>query len=515
MNITHYQFNEDHLRSKVAGCWLGKNIGGTLGAPFERTHDHLDLSFYSQELNGEPEPNDDLDLQLVWLEAIERVGLGTITPRVLGEFWLDFVTAGWNEYGVCSANLQNGFFPPLSGSIKNERWKDSNGAWIRSEIWACIFPGNPEYACRYAWMDAAADHSGDGIFAELFTTALQSMAFVQSDIRTLITDALAMIPADSRIAQSVRQVCDAFDQGKDWLETRNDVVDSHQDAGWFQASQNIAFLIIGLLYGRGDFDRTLCHAVNCGDDTDCTAATAGAVMGIILGADAIPEKWTRPIGNGIRTVSIDIMHNNIEIPKTLDALTERTIAQTKAAHRMDPRLPEIATFSDLPTHDFSGGFAPVSEQYTQDILEADTLWMSYPLSSGEMVIAYPDGVEISAGGELRVVLNSNAHNICRMDTCSIRLRPPEGWSVNPGPEITIRKSPGAVEIVLQADVVTHAVTYIPAEIRTRGRNYPEMFCIPVQTKGAVQPNMCGDYKLGLRREQLKFRRANLSQTGNR
>ena len=111
MNIVSYKLDEDYFRQKVSGCWLGKNIGGTLGAPFERTHDHLNLDFYTQDLNGVPEPNDDLDLQLVWLEAIERHGLDRITPRVLGEFWLDFVTAGWNEYGVCCANLQNGFFP--------------------------------------------------------------------------------------------------------------------------------------------------------------------------------------------------------------------------------------------------------------------------------------------------------------------------------------------------------------------------------------------------------------------
>ena len=62
--------------SKVRGCWLGKNIGGTLGAPFEGQQEFQDVSFYTQEnLNGNPEPNDDLDLQLIWLTLAEYYGI--------------------------------------------------------------------------------------------------------------------------------------------------------------------------------------------------------------------------------------------------------------------------------------------------------------------------------------------------------------------------------------------------------------------------------------------------------
>ena len=145
----------ENLQSKIAGCWLGKNIGGTLGAPFEGTRECLDLTFYTQPLRGEPEPNDDLDLQLLWLEMAERYGVEHLTPRLFGEFWLDSIIAGWNEYGVACANMQNGFFPPLSGTLNNRKWGSSNGAWIRSELWACLFPGKPEEAATYAWMDAS------------------------------------------------------------------------------------------------------------------------------------------------------------------------------------------------------------------------------------------------------------------------------------------------------------------------------------------------------------------------
>ena len=93
-------FNEAQYLDKVLGCWTGKNIGGTLGAPFEGRREMQNISFYAQELNGAPAPNDDLDLQLVWLEIAELYGVMNLNCRHFGDAWLGHIVAGWNEYGV-------------------------------------------------------------------------------------------------------------------------------------------------------------------------------------------------------------------------------------------------------------------------------------------------------------------------------------------------------------------------------------------------------------------------------
>ena len=111
---------------KVRGCWAGKNIGGTLGAPMEGDKNMQNVSFYTQELNGVPAPNDDLDLQLVWLAAVETQGIDQITPRLLGEYWDQCIIAPCSEYSVCKMNIANGFMPPLSGAVNNDRFKYSN-----------------------------------------------------------------------------------------------------------------------------------------------------------------------------------------------------------------------------------------------------------------------------------------------------------------------------------------------------------------------------------------------------
>ena len=146
------------------------------------------------------------------------------------------------------------------------------------------------------------------------------------------------------------------------------------------------------------------------------------------------------------------------------------------------------------------------EKYIKEVVEADTLWMSYPLSSGEILICYPEGTEITPGGFLRIVINSNCYNICRMETCSIRLLLPDGWSTTGSPEKIVRKSPGAAEFILHAENLTNAVTYIPVEIRTSGRNLPEMFCVPIQTKDAVEPNLGGVFKQEMQRSLVMGRR---------
>ena len=79
--------NEAEYRSKVLGCWMGKNIGGTLGAPFEWRRQVNDVSFYTQDLGGEPLPNDDLDIQLLWLVALEEKGI-EIDAKTLAEYWV-------------------------------------------------------------------------------------------------------------------------------------------------------------------------------------------------------------------------------------------------------------------------------------------------------------------------------------------------------------------------------------------------------------------------------------------
>ena len=207
------KLNFENYKDKVSACWIGKNIGGTMGTPYECTREILDVKGYVTE-PGEPLPNDDLDLQLIWLLAVEKIGVNNINAMTLGEFWLSYIVPHWNEYGIGKNNMRRGLIPPLSGDYEN-LWKDSNGAWIRTEVWACLAPAAPSIAAKLAIEDAKVDHgAGEGTYAAAFVAALQSAAFAINDLRKCIEIGLSQIPAESRMADSVRLAIDCYEKMK-------------------------------------------------------------------------------------------------------------------------------------------------------------------------------------------------------------------------------------------------------------------------------------------------------------
>lgn len=351
--------NRDRLRDKIYACWLGKNLGGTIGAPYEATTDILDVKGFATN-KGEVLANDDLDLQLVWLKAVDDHGIDSITSELLSEYWLSFVVAHWNEYGVSKTNMRQGLLPPMSGEFNNTQWKNSNGAWIRTEIWACLCPARPEKAIQCAFADASVDHGfGEGSYAAIFIAAIESAAFAVSDLDTLLDIGLSKIPADCRVAQDVRTVREMYAAGADWKEVRNRLVKDDEDLGWFQAPSNIGYVVIGLLYGGGDFKKSMLTAINCGDDTDCTAATVGSIMGIMGGTACLPEDWTQYLGESIVTGAILKGHGEY-FPDSITQLTDCVMNLLPATlryplcQRRGPEHDGVAVILTDGEDDFSG-----------------------------------------------------------------------------------------------------------------------------------------------------------------
>ncbi len=322
------KLNYQVYKDKVHACWIGKNIGGTMGTPYESQRELLDIKGFVTDKNVVL-PNDDLDLQLVWLTALERCGAAAINAQLLGEYWVHFITPHWNEYGIGKANMKVGIMPPLSGDAFNT-WKDSNGAWIRTELWACLAPGDPDLAAKYAYEDACVDHGagGEGTVAAVFIAAIESAAFFESDIRRLINIGLSKIPEDSRMYKSIKLLLQCYDDGMSYVDARNTILKENSDIGdgWFEAPSNVAYTMLGLLWGEGDFKKSMIYAINCGDDTDCTGATLGSILGIIGGTAGIPSDWSEHIGDAISTISINLGALRT-VPTTCTELTERVAFQ--------------------------------------------------------------------------------------------------------------------------------------------------------------------------------------------
>jgi len=495
-------------RSKVLGCWMGKNVGGTLGAPMEWRRQINDVSFYTQDLGGEPWPNDDLDIQLLWLVALEESGLN-LTAQTLAEYWCLYVTPHWAEYGTGKINMRSGLQPPLSGTMHNT-YKDSCGAFIRSEIWACIAPGQPELAAQYALNDAILDHgNGEGTFAELFCAALESAAFVVSDLAALLEIGLSFIPEKCGVARAVRCAMAAHKQGKDWRTTRDEILTEHRGAAmpWtagclseedkkkgfltgqlgYDAPSNVAILVAGLLYGGEDFAKVLCVAVNCGEDTDCTAATAGSIWGIIHGIEAIPQKWIDPIGRKIKTCCLNLGElGGGQLPGTVDDMTDRT---ERVAMQLQLRR--------------NGSLMAIATDQKTDLSDVDPAKLR-ATDHGAALLGSLGGptfrfdfftveVDYGAGPFIRdnvpATVKVTIHNTYKMQAnTTLQWYLPPNWTVSPSPTgyamslPTWFGKPAALTFVLQTPHVERAMNRAVLELTIEGR--PTVMLVPITLQNA-------------------------------
>lgn len=307
-------------RSRISGCWLGKSIGGTLGLPAEGMMERLYFRFYDPIPTTAP-PNDDLELQLVWLHLVENSGF-RLTQNDFARAWLDHIHYMWDEYGICRWNLRRGIPIHKVGTYENP-FKSGMGSPIRSEIWACLFAGDPDSAAHYAALDASLDHGKEGIAGEVLFSVMQSEVAAGKSLEDAIQLSIQYIPEECETALAVQTVRSSHRAGVPVWDCWKILLAEHGSENFTHAPLNVALVLWALAYGHGDFETSILLAVNAGYDTDCTAATVGATLGFVLGEENIPSRWIKPIGEG---VSIGPGIRGIQPPGTLTELTERVVA---------------------------------------------------------------------------------------------------------------------------------------------------------------------------------------------
>lgn len=330
----------DYAERVYAG-WLGKCIGVRLGAPVEGwTYEEirLNLGEVTDFLPLPPgklfKPDDDTAVPMVLIRALEEYGAG-VTAEQMGETYLNYVADGrgtfwWGGYGISCEhtaylNLLNGIASPMSGSIALNGivLAEQIGGQIFSDIWGLVAPNQPELAADYAAKAASISHDGDGIRGGRFVAGLVSLAFSESDPRRLIEKGLALIEESSEYTRVVRAVLDFHAaHPEDW---RACYAFLHANFGYdrypgaVHIIPNTGIVIMALLYGAGDFSRTVQIATMGGWDTDCNAGNVGAIMGVAVGLQGIDMRWRTQLGDVLVNASLTGARNLIDIPACADS----------------------------------------------------------------------------------------------------------------------------------------------------------------------------------------------------
>lgn len=311
---------------RVLGGWWGKIIGGALGTPVEGWTRERIAHVYGT-ITGYLAPpstlNDDTAYPLVLLHTIEEHGLD-FTSEQLALKWLERLPQAHTAEAIALENIRRGIFPPESGFTDNpcSHWI---GAMMKAEICGWLSPGRPDRAIELAYRDAIIAHETEGVYGALFNAAMIAAAFVESDPRRLIEIALHFVPPRSQFATVARQTlvwcAEADDWQVAWARVEEELVRRYY---WIHTFPNLAAVIIALWFGEGDFSRSICLAVMCGQDTDCTAGQVGAVLGTVQGVQGIPSRWREPLGNRLESYVIGFEEVD------LDTLTVRTVSIGRA-----------------------------------------------------------------------------------------------------------------------------------------------------------------------------------------
>jgi ADP-ribosylglycohydrolase len=327
------EFDQGSLMDRLMGAWLGRVAGCVLGKPVEgwnrkeRIHTYLQLagsypltnyvprydplpeglSFYPGaagsflgEIHGAPQ-DDDTDYTVLGLHLLETYGLGLKTSHVASE-WLDHLAYGrtYTAERAAYRNLVLGVPVEQAASLLNPE-REFIGARIRADIYGLACPSMPELAAEFAYQDAALSHTKNGIYSAMFLAAMLAWSYVTNDIVEIIHVGLSEIPAGCRLAASVQQVLAIFSQTRDWELAYDQLLPGQANYPAVHSINNMVWLVLALLYGMGDFEKTICTAVMCGFDTDCNGANAGAILGVLTGGTRLPPRWTDPLEDRLQS----------------------------------------------------------------------------------------------------------------------------------------------------------------------------------------------------------------------
>ena len=373
---TTHQLSTETLKDKIKGGWAAQTIGVTFGGPTEFQYngtyiqDYEPIPWYDGYLkwwyDNAPGLYDDIYMDLTFVDVFEREGLDA-PASAFADAYANADYMLWHANQMARYNILNGLQPPASGHWRNNPEADDIDFQIEADFAGLMSPGMPNTAAVIADTVGHIMNYGDGWYGGVYVAAMYALAFTSNDVDYVVEEALKVIPEASMFYQTIYDVIQWHKQYPDdwkrtWFEIQKKWSEDRGCAhGVFNAFNidakiNSAYVVLGLLYGEGDFGKTLSISTRAGQDSDCNPATAGGILGVMLGYDNIPAFWKQglaevePIDFRYTTISLDDVYD-MSYRHALEVLRRNGGDVGEAMVTMPVQVPEpVALEESFPGH---------------------------------------------------------------------------------------------------------------------------------------------------------------------
>ncbi|MDX2049279.1 MAG: ADP-ribosylglycohydrolase family protein [Chitinophagaceae bacterium] len=341
-----FVISAEGLKDKIKGGWAGQTIGVTLGGPYEFRfngtfiQDYQPLEWYDgylkKTMTNNPGLYDDIYMDLTFVDVFEKYGL----EAPLDSFANAYANAGymlWHANQAGRYNILNGIKAPQSGHWMNNPHADDIDYQIESDFAGLMSPGMPNTASAISDKIGHIMNYGDGWYGGVYAGAMYSLAFTSKNIQYIVTEALKTIPQQSDFYKCIADVIRwhkkyPHDWHQNWFEVQKKwsaeagCPDGVFAAFNIDAKINAAYVVLGLLYGNGDFTKTLDVSTRAGQDADCNPSTAAGVLGTMLGYNKIPAYWKM----GLKEAEgIDFKYTTMSLNKVYDISYKHALENIK------------------------------------------------------------------------------------------------------------------------------------------------------------------------------------------
>lgn len=316
-DLSEIELTKTELLNKIKGGWAGQVIGCTYGGPTEfiwngtMIDNHVPIPWDDTRMlwyyENVPGLYDDIYMDITFVDVFDKHGIDA--PDSLHA--LAFAQAEyplWHANQAARYNILNGIMPPESGNWKNNPHADDIDFQIEADFAGLMSPGMINSAVEICDRIGKIMNYGDGLYGGMYVASMYSLAFVYDDIEFIVEEALKVIPEQSDFYRCISDVINAYKSNPDdwkyaWFEAQKKWThDKGCPDGVFMplnidAKINAAYIVIGLLYGKGDYGATIDISTRCGYDSDCNPANAAGILGTMIGYEKIPEYWKQGIDN--------------------------------------------------------------------------------------------------------------------------------------------------------------------------------------------------------------------------